>query len=170
MQIVLITSSSNAVRETIESLPYVEVYTINCANFNHGSFVEIKNAIFTELEKCFSEKGIPDLLLTYRCPCLIPKSLYSQARIGAFNIHPSLLPKYPGLNPWEEIFHNKECESGITIHFLSEKPDSGSIVLQEKFQIETNDTIYMAREKSDHISSKMVRNLICLMSNSLMIE
>ena len=48
------------------------------------------------------------------------------------NIHPSLLPKYKGLNTHERVIKNKEKISGCTIHFVNSKLDSGKIILQKK--------------------------------------
>ncbi len=56
------------------------------------------------------------------------------------NIHPSLLPKYKGLNTHERAIRNKEKFSGCTIHFVNSKLDSGKIILQEKVKITKSDT------------------------------
>ena len=48
------------------------------------------------------------------------------------NIHPSLLPKYKGLNTHERVIKNNERYSGCTVHFVSSKLDSGKIILQKK--------------------------------------
>jgi len=51
------------------------------------------------------------------------------------NIHPSLLPKYKGLNTHKRVIKNKEKYSGSTVHLVSKKLDSGKIVLQKKIKI-----------------------------------
>ena len=56
------------------------------------------------------------------------------------NIHPSLLPKYKGLNTHERVIKNKEKYSGCTVHFVSSKLDSGKIILQKKVKIFKKDT------------------------------
>ena len=56
------------------------------------------------------------------------------------NIHPSLLPKYKGLNTHERVLQNKEKYSGCTVHFVSFKLDSGKIILQKKVKITKNET------------------------------
>lgn len=55
------------------------------------------------------------------------------------NIHPSLLPKYKGLNTHERAIKNKDKISGCTVHFVSSKLDSGKIILQKKVIITKND-------------------------------
>ncbi len=51
------------------------------------------------------------------------------------NIHPSLLPKYKGLNTHKKVIKNKEKFSGSTVHLVSTKLDSGKIILQKKIKI-----------------------------------
>jgi phosphoribosylglycinamide formyltransferase 1 len=56
------------------------------------------------------------------------------------NIHPSLLPKYKGLNTHQRAIENKEKYSGCTVHYVNSKIDSGKIILQKKVKILKNDT------------------------------
>ncbi len=55
------------------------------------------------------------------------------------NIHPSLLPKYKGLNTHERAILNKENFSGCTVHFVNSKLDSGKIIIQKKVKINKKD-------------------------------
>ena len=56
------------------------------------------------------------------------------------NIHPSLLPKYKGLNTHQRALDNNEKYSGCTVHFVSTKLDSGKIILQKRVRIIKNET------------------------------
>ena len=56
------------------------------------------------------------------------------------NIHPSLLPKYKGLNTHEKVIKNNEKFSGCTVHFVNSKLDSGKIILQKKVIVAKNET------------------------------
>ena len=56
------------------------------------------------------------------------------------NIHPSLLPKYKGLNTHRRAIKNKDKFSGATVHFVTPKLDSGKIILQKKVRILKSDT------------------------------
>lgn len=59
------------------------------------------------------------------------------------NVHPSLLPKYAGgmdMNVHEEVIKNRDMETGCTIHFVTEKVDSGPILIQKKCSVNINDT------------------------------
>ena len=56
------------------------------------------------------------------------------------NIHPSLLPKYKGLNTHKRVIYAKEKYSGCTVHFVNSKLDSGKIILQKKVKINKSDS------------------------------
>ena len=56
------------------------------------------------------------------------------------NIHPSLLPKYKGLNTHKRVLVNKEKYTGCTVHFVSPKLDAGKIIVQKKIKIKKDDT------------------------------
>ena len=56
------------------------------------------------------------------------------------NIHPSLLPKFKGLNTHQRVIDKKEKYSGCTVHYVNSKLDSGKIILQAKVRVGKNDT------------------------------
>ena len=55
------------------------------------------------------------------------------------NIHPSLLPKYKGLNTHERAIRNKDKYSGCTVHYVTDKLDSGRMIMQTKVRISSQD-------------------------------
>ena len=63
------------------------------------------------------------------------------------NIHPSLLPKYPGLNTHQRAIDAGDKEHGATVHFVTEKLDEGPIISQETVQVDTTDTEKSLAEK-----------------------
>mgnify|MGYP001056513304 FL=1 len=63
------------------------------------------------------------------------------------NIHPSLLPKFPGLNTHRKAIDAKEKYHGATVHFVSEELDGGPIISQEIVEIEPIDTEYSLAQK-----------------------
>ena len=68
-------------------------------------------------------------------------------RYKIINIHPSLLPKYKGLDTHQRVLKNKEKFSGCTVHYVTPKLDSGKIILQKKIVIEKNETTYSLKSK-----------------------
>jgi phosphoribosylglycinamide formyltransferase-1 len=63
------------------------------------------------------------------------------------NIHPSLLPKYKGLNTHGRAIDNKDKFAGCTVHFVTEKLDSGKIILQKKIKIAVKDNVNTLAKK-----------------------
>ena len=63
------------------------------------------------------------------------------------NIHPSLLPKYKGLNTHARAIKNKDKYSGCTVHLVNAKLDSGKIILQKKIKIFKKDTVYKLKKR-----------------------
>ena len=70
----------------------------------------------------------------------LSKNFISKFKGKILNIHPSLLPKYKGLNTHQRALDNNEKYSGCTVHFVNSKLDSGKIILQKKVKILKNDT------------------------------
>ena len=64
------------------------------------------------------------------------------------NIHPSLLPKFKGLNTFERVLQNKERKTGCTVHFVNEKLDSGKIILKKFFYVNKNDNVASLKRKT----------------------
>ena len=63
------------------------------------------------------------------------------------NIHPSLLPKYKGLNTHHSAIANKDKFAGCTVHYVTEKLDSGKIIMQKKIKVTTKDDVFSLAKK-----------------------
>ncbi|MCL4539049.1 MAG: methionyl-tRNA formyltransferase [Bacteroidetes bacterium] len=85
-------------------------------------------------------RGIaPDLMVVVAFR-ILPKEVFTVPRLGTFNLHSSLLPKYRGAAPINWAVVNGETETGITAFFLDEKMDTGKVILQKKTDIGENET------------------------------
>ena len=71
---------------------------------------------------------------------ILSKNFTNKFNGKIINIHPSLLPKYKGLDTHYRVLKNKEKYSGCTVHFVNSNLDSGRIILQKKIKILKNDT------------------------------
>ena len=154
MTIVLVTTSHNTVRDCLERLPDISLHTVDC----HDDYATIGE----RLARAVAEHS-PDVIISYRCPYIIPRAVYMSARMGAYNIHPSLLPAYAGLNPWDEIFKNRETAGGVTLHRITERVDGGEIIYQHSFVINPDNPVETARHESDVIAAQ----LACQLLNSI---
>ncbi len=75
----------------------------------------------------------------------IPQIFLDSVKDGFINVHPSLLPKYRGANPYSAVIINDEKETGVTLHFMDENFDTGDIISQKKIaisKIETMGTLF----------------------------
>ncbi len=70
---------------------------------------------------------------------ILSESFIKRFKGKILNIHPSLLPKYKGLNTHERAIFNKEKFSGCTVHFVNSKLDSGKIIIQKRVKINKKD-------------------------------
>ena len=112
----------------------------------YGKVFKIKKKIFNFKRKFIEKKIINELKknrINLICLAGFMKIL-SNFFIKSFkgkilNIHPSLLPKFKGLNTHQRAIKNKEKYSGCTVHFVSSKLDSGKIILQKKVKINKKD-------------------------------
>ena len=70
------------------------------------------------------------------------------------NIHPSLLPKFKGLNTFNRILKKREKKTGCTVHYVNEKLDNGQIILQKSFFIKKSDNEEILKEKTQYLEYK----------------
>ena len=78
---------------------------------------------------------------------ILSKNFIKKFNGKIINIHPSLLPKYKGLNTHARALQNKEKFSGCTVHFVNPKLDSGKIIMQKKVKITKKDNSFSLKRK-----------------------
>jgi len=71
----------------------------------------------------------PDILILHQAP-ILASEIFSIPRRGTINIHPSLLPKYRGSNPYFWMYYDQDFNAGITLHYIDESVDTGAIINQ----------------------------------------
>ena len=86
--------------------------------------------------------------------------LLSAVKGGFVNVHPSLLPKYRGANPYSHVILNNEQETGVTLHFMDENFDTGNIIWQKKVPVAPNDTMGTIFNKLNFISAEMLSDFL----------
>lgn len=97
----------------------------------------------------------PDLIIVVAFQ-ILPREVYTIPKLGSFNLHASLLPKYRGAAPINWAIINGEQETGVTTFFLQEKADTGSIILQRRVRIEPDETAGELSHKLAHIGAEIV--------------
>lgn len=101
-----------------------------------------------------------DLLVSYKLNRIIPMEIVDQFKFGGVNVHPSLLPEYPGLNPWFQMYYNMDFNAGVTVHRISEKPDSGNIISRRPFRINPGQPLPAAMKNADIIAAQLLTEVI----------
>ena len=117
-----------------KGLIFGKIYKIKKKIFNFKNQTLDESEILKELKK----KKI-NLICLAGFMKILSKNFISKFKGKILNIHPSLLPKYKGLNTHERAIKNNDKYSGCTVHFVSSKLDSGKIVNQKKVKINKKD-------------------------------
>ncbi|MCB0725340.1 MAG: methionyl-tRNA formyltransferase [Ignavibacteriae bacterium] len=97
----------------------------------------------------------PDLIVVVAFR-ILPREVYTIPKLGSFNLHASLLPKYRGAAPINWAIINGEKESGVTTFFLQDKVDTGNIILQKKVRIDEDETAGTLHDKLSFIGEEAV--------------
>lgn len=83
----------------------------------------------------------PDLICVYSMSELLRENIFRIPQYGTINLHPSLLPRYRGPNPYFWILLDEEQESGVTIHYIDKGEDTGDVLAQEAFPVSDEMTV-----------------------------
>jgi methionyl-tRNA formyltransferase len=101
---------------------------------------------------------------------LFPKEFLQTTKDGFINVHPALLPKYRGGNPYSHVIINGEKETGVTLHFMDEHFDTGDIVSQNKIEILNNDTMGTIFNRLNFLAADMLYKFLIKYENNEKIE
>ena len=115
---------------------------------NYAKTHKIKKKVLNFKNKNLSEKKLLFILKSNNIEliCLagfmkiLSKNFIKKFQGKILNIHPSLLPKYKGLNTHKRVLNNKEKVSGCTVHFVNSRLDSGKIIMQKIIKISKQET------------------------------
>ena len=149
------------IKKTPISINLVISNTNKAKGLKYADQFNIKKKIFNSYSIKNTEKKILILLkkekISFICLAgfmkILSKNFIKKFNGKIINIHPSLLPKYKGLNTHRSAITNKDKFAGCTVHYVTEKLDSGKIIMQKKIKIVGKDTsISLAKKvlKQEH--------------------
>ena len=121
------------------ALTLIKKYRIKDINLKSANSESFRNLIV---------KNNVDIVLVGTWPEKIRKDVFNAPKIGTINVHPSLLPKYRGPNPYLQTIWHGETHSGITFHLMTESFDAGDILAQARIKIYEQDTGKELRTKT----------------------
>ena len=143
----------NLIKFSLKKFSPIEVNLIVSNNvkakgLKFAKLYKIKKKVYNYDKKKNSEKKILKDLKSndIKLICLagfmkiLSKDFIRKFKGKILNIHPSLLPKYKGLNTHHRAIQNKEKYSGCTVHFVNSKLDSGKIILRKKVKLSKKET------------------------------
>ncbi len=139
----------------------------------YGKIFKIKKKVFNFKNRNIAEKKILSQLKKNKIKliCLagfmkiISRNFIKNFKGKILNIHPSLLPKYKGLNTHQRAIQNNEKFSGCTVHLVNSKLDSGKIILKKKVKIEKKDTSKKLAKKILAVEHKLYPEAILKIFN-----
>jgi UDP-4-amino-4-deoxy-L-arabinose formyltransferase/UDP-glucuronic acid dehydrogenase (UDP-4-keto-hexauronic acid decarboxylating) len=102
----------------------------------------------------------PDVLFSFYYRKMVKKPILDIPKAGCLNLHGSLLPAYRGRCPVNWVLVNGETETGVTLHYMTPRPDDGDIVAQAKVAIEESDTALTLHQKSAEAAATMLDEIL----------
>ena len=129
-------------------------------NLNVLQPVSLKDESFINKLKSYN----PDLIIVVAFR-ILPREVYSIPKIGSFNLHASLLPKYRGAAPINWALIKGEEQTGVTTFFLQDKVDTGNIILQKSIPIESSDNAGTLHDKLSVLGSQTVLETVKLIES-----
>jgi phosphoribosylglycinamide formyltransferase-1 len=124
-----------------------------------------KESYENELIKIIEDYGI-DLIVLAGFMRILTPNFIDKFRNKIINIHPSLLPSFPGLNAQKQALDSGVRISGCTVHFVNEEVDAGPIILQKAVEIVEGDTEYSLSKRILEEEHKLLPLSIKLISES----
>ena len=118
-----------------KGLIYAKIFKIKKKIFKLKNRKHDENKLISELNK-----NEIKLICLAGFMKILSKNFIENFKGKILNIHPSLLPKYKGLNTHDRVLKKKEKYSGCTVHFVSSKLDSGKIIIQKRVKISQKET------------------------------
>ncbi len=119
------------------------------------NFIEYDSLSDDELINTIKELNI-DIGVVFSFNDIIPKVFIDSVKDGIINVHPSLLPKYRGGNPYSRAIINGETQTGVTLHYISEDLDKGDIIAQETCNILPRETMGTLFNRTNMIGANML--------------
>ena len=126
----LIISNTNKAK----GLRYASQFNIKNKIFNYQNIKDVEKDILTLLKR----ENI-SLICLAGFMKILSRNFIKEFNGKIINIHPSLLPKYKGLNTHVRAIENKDKFAGCTVHYVTEKLDSGKIIMQKKIKLAAKD-------------------------------
>ena len=142
--------SDNPEANALRRVAGLDIPTAVVERKNYATKEEFEAAIAAELDLHHVE-----LVLLAGFMRILSPQFINRFPMRIMNIHPALLPSFPGLNAQEQAINYGVKISGATVHFVDEGMDSGPIILQESVPVEDDDTVATLSERILHLEHRL---------------
>lgn len=160
------------------------------AIFTHADNAQ-ENAFFGSVARLAAERGIPvyapddvnhplwvdriaemkpDVIFSFYYRNLLGEAILNNARIGAFNLHGSLLPAYRGRAPLNWVLVNGETQTGVTLHRMISRADAGAIIAQQAVEIADADDALSLHRKLTESAKHLLEGALPTLKNGTFSE
>ncbi len=164
-------SDSASVIQVLTNNPHAKVLDrckrlkISALSFNRVAFSKSEDVLN------ILKASQPDLIVLAGFLWKFPEFILNEFENKVINIHPALLPKYGGkgmygMHVHEAVVANKERETGITIHYVNENYDEGTIIFQAKCEVEASDSAENVAKKIHELEMEHFPKLVDKILNS----
>ena len=102
----------------------------------------------------------PEIIFSFYYRDMVGPAILKIPRAGCLNLHGSLLPKYRGRCPINWVLVHGEKETGVTLHYMTPKPDDGDIICQQKILIDDDDTARTLHDKAAQTAAAMLADIL----------
>jgi len=133
----------------------------NAYGLNYAKKFQIPYILINTRSKSYENKILSNLKkynISFICLAgymkMISNNLIRIYQKKIINIHPSLLPKFKGLNTFNRILKNKEKKTGCTVHYVNDKLDGGSTIIQKSFFIDKKDNELDLKRKTQKLEHR----------------
>lgn len=128
-----------------------QLKVIRCTDPNYAEFVHQVQSLRV------------DLIVVASFGRILKAALIGVPRLGCINVHPSLLPRYRGPEPFYWVLANREKTTGVTIHYIDGGIDSGDIIVQRALEIRPDETESTLMKRSARVAAELLHEAIPLL-------
>lgn len=149
-------------KKYLKPYPFYDEVQLEDFCFEQNIDCHLDRKVNSEVIVNLLKESEPDLIIVSSFNQIISNKIIKIPKLGIINVHPSLLPKYRGPYPDQAVLFYGEKETGVTIHYLTDRLDSGNILMQRKLKIKKTDNYSSLKKRLADLSENMIPDVLNL--------
>ena len=142
------------------ALRRAEKFNVECVVVDRKKYPS-KEAFEAEIRRHLDRKKI-DLIVLAGFMCILSSLFVKGYPLRILNIHPALLPQFPGVHAVRDAWEAKAKTTGVTVHFVDEGVDTGPVILRREVPVESKDTLESLEKKIHEVEYELYPEAIQL--------